>query len=97
MADPLPPQVKPAPPRVSGFWAKLSLTVMWLPFPALLLVGGYARAEPSLFGFPFFYWYQFAWIFVSVALTGCAYLHTTPIRPAGAAARRTTDRGERLR
>ncbi len=33
-----------------------------LPFAGLLFPSLYARAEPSLFGFPFFYWYQFAWI-----------------------------------
>lgn len=37
---------------------------LWLavPFIALLWVPFYDRGEPSLFGIPFFYWYQVAWI-----------------------------------
>lgn len=70
-------------PRTRGRWAGLSLAALWLPFPALLWVESYARPEPWLFGFPLFYWYQFAWVFVSSALTWCAYLHTTPGRGAG--------------
>jgi len=39
---------------------------MWvlllLPFVGLLWVPFYNFAEPSLFGFPFFYWYQLAWV-----------------------------------
>ncbi len=35
---------------------------------APLLVGTYARAEPRLFGFPFFYWYQLLWVFVAAGL-----------------------------
>ena len=37
---------------------------LWLavPFVALIWVPFYDRAEPSLFGIPFFYWYQMAWI-----------------------------------
>jgi len=29
-----------------------------------------------LFGFPFFYWYQFAWVPLSAVLTGIVYLVT---------------------
>jgi len=39
---------------------------MWvlllLPFIGLLWVPFYNSASPSLFGFPFFYWYQLAWV-----------------------------------
>lgn len=44
------------------------------PFAALLWVGSYAKAEPRLWGFPFFYWYQFLWVFVTAGLTYVAYL-----------------------
>ena len=37
-------------------------------FPAI-----YARETPTLFGFPFFYWYQFAWVFLTAAITGLVY------------------------
>jgi uncharacterized protein DUF3311 len=41
---------------------------------APLLVGTYARDEPRLFGFPFFYWYQLLWVFLAAALVGLSYL-----------------------
>lgn len=47
------------------------------PFVALLWVPAYTRAEPSLFGFPFFYWYLLAWVPISAACTGTVYLLVT--------------------
>jgi hypothetical protein len=46
-----------------------------LAVPLLLLVypGVYARRAPELFGFPFFYWYQFAVVVVTALLTGAVY------------------------
>src|SRR4051794_28300522 len=41
---------------------------------APLLVGTYAKAEPRLFGFPFFYWYQLLWVFIAAGLCGLSYL-----------------------
>jgi high-affinity Fe2+/Pb2+ permease len=38
-----------------------------------LLVGTYARIEPRLFGFPFFYWYQLLWVVLAAGLSGVAY------------------------
>ena len=46
----------------------LALPAMGLLFPVL-----YARSTPTLFGFPFFYWYQFAWVFVTAAITALVY------------------------
>jgi len=43
----------------------------------------YTRIAPKLFGFPFFYWYQLAWIIVSVILTGIVYLATVVRAPGG--------------
>jgi membrane protein implicated in regulation of membrane protease activity len=43
------------------------------PVVALMWVGSYARAEPRLLGFPFFYWYQFAWVFLTAVCTASAY------------------------
>ena len=45
--------------------------------PAVVLplwVSLYDRTDPTLFGFPFFFWFQFALIILAVALTGPAYL-----------------------
>jgi hypothetical protein len=45
-----------------------------LPACGLLFPAIYARQTPALFGFPFFYWYQFAWVFLTAAITGLVYL-----------------------
>ena len=36
--------------------------LLLLPFVGLLWVPFYNRALPALFGVPFFYWYQLAWV-----------------------------------
>src|SRR5437763_16808053 len=45
---------------------------MWIlllvPFVGLLWVPFYNSLEPALFGFPFFYWYQLAWVPLSSLL-----------------------------
>ena len=50
---------------------------MWvlllLPFVGLLWVPFYNFMEPALFGFPFFYWYQLAWVPVTALLTFTVY------------------------
>jgi hypothetical protein len=38
---------------------------LWVPF--------YNRLDPSLYGIPFFYWFQLAWILVAAAATAIAY------------------------
>lgn len=38
-----------------------------------LLVGTYSRIEPRLFGFPFFYWYQLAWVFLAAACCATSF------------------------
>ena len=52
-----------------GYWNWL------LAVPLVLLVypGLYARTTPELFGFPFFYWYQFAVVIATALLTGLVY------------------------
>jgi hypothetical protein len=52
---------------------------MWLlvlPYAGLLLPFLYARRTPEIFGVPFFYWYQFAWVFLTATLTGIVYWRT---------------------
>jgi hypothetical protein len=36
--------------------------LLLLPYLGLLWVPIYAVHDPVLFGFPFFYWYQLAWV-----------------------------------
>ena len=62
-----------------------------LPIISLMWVSSYARAEPRLWGFPFFIWYQFLWVFLCSAMTWTAYklvLRARPHRPMGEAQRR---------
>jgi hypothetical protein len=62
----------------------MSSSVRWtivvvLLVPAIvlpLLVGIYDRNDPELWGFPFYYWFQFLLIPVAAVLTTCAYLLT---------------------
>ncbi|MGI4846723.1 MAG: DUF3311 domain-containing protein [Janthinobacterium lividum] len=50
---------------------------MWilliLPFIGLLWVPFYNMELPALFGFPFFYWYQFAWVFLTALIIWIVY------------------------
>ena len=38
-----------------------------------LLVGLYDKTDPTLFGFPFFFWFQFLLIVIVTSLTGFCY------------------------
>jgi Protein of unknown function (DUF3311) len=50
--------------------------LLLLPLAGLLFPGIYSRTTPALFGFPFFYWYQFAWVLITAGITGLVYLLT---------------------
>ena len=43
--------------------------LLLLPFVGLLWVPFYNQAEPALLGFPFFYWYQLAWVPLTAFIT----------------------------
>jgi hypothetical protein len=60
-------KAKPA-QRRSRWVLLLVLPYLGLCFPQL-----YARATPALWGFPFFYWYQFAWVIAASALLAIVY------------------------
>lgn len=47
--------------------------LLLLPFIGLLWVPFYNRPLPEFLGFPFFYWYQLLWVFVTAILTWLAY------------------------
>jgi hypothetical protein len=55
-------------PRPPLFYVLLILPFVGLLWPAL-----YARDTPELDGIPFFYWYQFLWVLLSVLCTYLAY------------------------
>src|SRR5580700_9352119 len=44
--------------------------LLLLPFVGTLLPPLYNHARPTLFGMPFFYWYQLGWVLVTAALLG---------------------------
>jgi hypothetical protein len=43
--------------------------LLLVPFVGLLWLPFYNAREPYLLGFPFFYWYMFAWVPISSLLT----------------------------
>jgi hypothetical protein len=49
------------------------LFLLAIPFIALLCTPLYSRIDPVVWGFPFFYWYQFLWIPLSAAITYLVY------------------------
>jgi hypothetical protein len=44
------------------------VVALWPPF--------YNKAEPTLIGIPFFYWFQLLWVLVSAVLTAVVYFAT---------------------
>lgn len=44
-----------------------------IPVVALMWVPSYAREDPELGGIPFFFWYQFLWVFLCSGFTWAAY------------------------
>lgn len=50
---------------------------MWLllllPFIGLLWIPFYNKELPALWGFPFFYWYQFLWVVITAFLIWLVY------------------------
>ena len=67
MSDPRP--ISPGPRNPHTRWKLLLL----LPYLGLLFPQLYARNTPTLWGFPFFYWYQFAWVLLAAILIGIVY------------------------
>ena len=47
--------------------------MLLVPWIGLLYPPFYARLQPELWGIPFFIWYQFLWVFITVALTALVY------------------------
>jgi hypothetical protein len=62
--------------------ARRSSTALWVVIVIILLpavvlplwVPLYDKTDPTLFGFPFFFWFQFALILLSAALTSIAFV-----------------------
>ncbi len=54
-----------------------------IPIVAVLWVTSYARETPRLWGFPFFFWYQFLWVFLCAGLTYAAHRLVLAARKPG--------------
>jgi hypothetical protein len=68
MTQPTKPQTNKKSPAI---WFLLALPYLALCFPQF-----YARTTPTLLGFPFFYWYQFAWVPITALITAIVYRKT---------------------
>lgn len=62
---------RPSPPGPGRLIAASAVLAVAIIVP--MLVWTYARTSPELGGVPFFFWYQFLLVVVSVAMTGIAY------------------------
>lgn len=51
----------------------VAVVLLFIPIVALMLVPTYAKEGPELAGFPFFFWYQFLWVFLCSGLTYAAH------------------------
>ncbi|ADV82232.1 hypothetical protein AciPR4_1409 [Terriglobus saanensis SP1PR4] len=52
------------------------LLLLVLPFVGLCFPQLYNRETPTLWGIPFFYAYQFVWVFLATLLLGIVYFKT---------------------
>jgi hypothetical protein len=58
--------------RSRRYWYAL----LAIPLLGLLIPPIYNDADPTLIGIPFFYWYQLAWVPISVAITALVFVKT---------------------
>ena len=65
---PAQPSAPPGPGRLIGAGIALAIAIV-----VPLLVWTYARTTPDLGGIPFFFWYQFLLVILSVGLTTIAF------------------------
>ncbi len=80
----------------SARWA--IVVVLLVPAVVLpLLVGVYDRTDPELWGFPFYYWFQFLLIPVVAVLTTVAYWLTRTEDPPRTEAAKDDDPAEVIR
>ncbi|WP_067932296.1 DUF3311 domain-containing protein [Alicyclobacillus kakegawensis] len=60
----------------SGRHRQVWYWLLLLPFIGTLFPSWYASDGPELWGFPFFYWYQIVWVFLSSFITFFVYRMT---------------------
>jgi hypothetical protein len=64
---------KPTGRSSTGLWVAI-IVILVPPVVVPLWVPLYDKTDPTLWGFPFFYWFQFAMILMAAALTVIAYV-----------------------
>lgn len=72
-----PPQAQPVPAKRNRLPVRTIVSVailILIPCVALGAVPTYSRETPKLWGWPFFYWYQVMWVFITPVLTYLAYV-----------------------
>jgi hypothetical protein len=57
---------------------RLWYLLLLIPLAGLLYPPLYATEDPEFLGFPFFYWYQFAWVPLTAGITYLVYRMTRP-------------------
>jgi uncharacterized protein DUF3311 len=65
--------VRPTTRRSTGLWVVI-VVILIPPVVVPLWVPLYDKSDPTLWGFPFFYWFQFLLILCSAVLTIVAFL-----------------------
>ena len=50
--------------------------LLTVPFIATLWVPLYAKTEPAIAGFPFFYWYQLVWVVLAALIVWIVLIAT---------------------
>ena len=58
--------------KASKHW----LWLLLLPWIAMIWVPSYNKIEPTLWDFPYFYWYQLLWVLISAVITALVYFKT---------------------
>jgi hypothetical protein len=66
-------RVEPGVPHTDKGKLVAAGVLLLIPIVALMWVPSYTREDPKLFGFPFFFWYQFMWVFLCSGMTWAAY------------------------
>ena len=59
--------------KISRTKRRVWYVILFIPFFVAICVPLYNRIEPSVFGIPFFYWFQFVLIIVAAIVTALAY------------------------
>jgi hypothetical protein len=82
-----------APPTNKSLIA-VAAVLLAIPVVALCWVSSYARETPRLGGIPFFFWYQFLWVFITAGLTYAAHRLVLAARKPGPGTTGNPGRGQ---